>query len=78
MYFDNFHREVQGKQCMEVRRKLAFGTKRATTWTDMSGTGSDPDFHRLDRGRQVADAAMRRDGQEAVVGIGRQCPFRRL
>src|SRR5271165_4104528 len=30
------------------------------------------DFHRFDRGRQMADAAMRRDDEEAVAGIGRQ------
>ena len=36
------------------------------------------DLHRLDRSRQIADGAVRRHGQEIVVGIGRQRAVHRL
>jgi Aldehyde dehydrogenase family len=38
----------------------------------------ESDLHRLDRGRQIADAAMRWHGQEVVAGIGRQRAVHRL
>jgi hypothetical protein len=36
------------------------------------------DLHRLDRGRQVADAAMRRNGQETLARTRRQYAVHRL
>ena len=45
---------------------------------DLEPDRAQIDLHRLDRDRQIADGAVRRDGQENLDGIGRQRALHRL
>jgi Aldehyde dehydrogenase family len=45
---------------------------------DLEPDRPQTDLHRLDRGRQIADAVMRRHGQEIFARIGRQRAVHRL
>jgi hypothetical protein len=61
--------------CVFLRhRSVERGRRRANLEPDRPQI----DLHRLDRGREITDAAMRRHGQEAVAGTRRQRAPHRL
>ena len=66
-------RRAEGRLFLRHRR-LERDRRRA----DLEPDRPQIDLHRLDRGRQIADGAVRRHGQEIVAGIGRQRAVHRL
>ena len=66
-------RGAEGRVLVRHRRRQ--GDRRRD---DLEPDRAQADLHRLDRDRQIADGAVRRDGEEDLAGTGRQRAVHRL